>query len=125
MAEGEMTDTEQAMPAGELSVAASVTDGVRVLTAAGEIDHQSGDVLAQALDVSGAPRPRVVVDLGRVTFMDSSGINILITAHRALTEAGGWLRLARPGPSVERVLRLVGVDAVIDCHETLGQALAD
>ncbi|KUN79926.1 anti-anti-sigma factor [Streptomyces bungoensis] len=95
------------------------------MTAAGEIDHQTGDTLAQALDVSGAPRPRVVVDLGQVTFMDSSGINVLITAHRTLTEAGGWLRLARPGQSVQRVLRLVGIDAVIDCHETLHQALTD
>ncbi|MEU2054133.1 STAS domain-containing protein [Streptomyces bungoensis] len=125
MAEGEVAETEQATPAGELSVVASVTDGVHVLTAAGEIDHQTGDTLAQALDVSGAPRPRVVVDLGQVTFMDSSGINVLITAHRTLTEAGGWLRLARPGQSVQRVLRLVGIDAVIDCHETLHQALTD
>ncbi|MEU6772639.1 STAS domain-containing protein [Streptomyces sp. NPDC046759] len=88
-------------------MAASVTDGIHVLTVAGEIDHQTGDILAQALDVSDAPRPQVVVDLGQVTFLDSSGINILITAHRTLTEAGGWLRLAQPRPAVQRVLYLV------------------
>ncbi|MFF7970722.1 anti-sigma factor antagonist [Streptomyces sp. NPDC007905] len=124
MAEGEVADTEQAAQAGKLSTAISVTDGIHVVTVAGEIDHQTGDTLRQALDVSDAPRPRVVVDLGQVTFMDSSGINVLITAHRALSGAGGWLRLARPGQSVQRVLHIVGIDTVIDCHETLPQALS-
>ncbi|MEU6366568.1 STAS domain-containing protein [Streptomyces sp. NPDC046931] len=123
MAEEEVTDTEQAVQPGELSVVATVTDGIHVLTVAGEIDHRTGDTLHQALDVSSVPRPRIVVDLARVTFMDSSGINILIIAHRTLTEAGGWLRLAAPAPSVWRILQLVGLDTVIDCHETRQQAL--
>ncbi|MGV9244460.1 hypothetical protein [Streptomyces sp. NPDC003710] len=46
-----------------------------------------------------------------------------MTAHRTLTEAGGWLRLAQPRPAVQRVLHLVGIDTIIDCHETLPQAL--
>ncbi|MFE5407034.1 STAS domain-containing protein [Streptomyces sp. NPDC056580] len=123
MAEREVAETEQAMQAGELSIAASVTAGIHVLTAAGEIDHETGDILAQALDVSGAPRPCVVLDLEQVAFMDSTGINILIAAHSTLTEAGGWLRLAQPRPAVQRVLQLVGIDIIIDCHETLSQAL--
>ncbi|MEW2515760.1 STAS domain-containing protein [Streptomyces sp. NPDC046870] len=57
--------------------------------------------------------------------MDSSGINIFIAAHQALSEAGGWLRLAAIGTSVMRIISLVGVDAVIDCRETLRQALAN
>ncbi|MFF2205071.1 STAS domain-containing protein [Streptomyces sp. NPDC058145] len=60
-----------------------------------------------------------------MTFMDSTGINILIAAHRALTQAVGWLRLARPTGAVLRTLLLVGLDTVIDCHETLHQALTN
>ncbi|WP_317443858.1 STAS domain-containing protein [Streptomyces collinus] len=125
MAEGKVAATEQAVQAGELSTEISVTDGIHVLTVIGEIDHETGDTFRQALDVPDAPRPRVVVDLGLVTFMDSSGINVLLTAHRALSDAGGWLRLARPDQSVRRVLHLVGIDTVIECHETLRQALTD
>ncbi|MEU9314121.1 STAS domain-containing protein [Streptomyces sp. NPDC048256] len=57
----------------------------------------TGQALRQALDASGAPRPRIVVDLSRVTFMDSIGINIFVAAHCTLTEADGWIRLAAPG----------------------------
>ncbi|MFG2683483.1 hypothetical protein [Streptomyces sp. NPDC048392] len=37
---------------------------------------------------------------------------------------GVWFRLAAPRDAVERVLRLVGVDALIPCYPSTGQALA-
>ncbi|MFF7976851.1 anti-sigma factor antagonist [Streptomyces sp. NPDC007905] len=125
MSEGEMTGAEHAGQAGQLTVETTATDGIRVLSLAGEIDHHTGDTLRQALDASGTPRPRIVVDMHQVTFMDSSGINILIGAHRSLSEAGGWLRPAAIRESVMRTISLVGIDTVIDCHETLQQALID
>ncbi|MFD9392269.1 STAS domain-containing protein [Streptomyces sp. NPDC060000] len=125
MAEGELADTAPAAQPGQLSVVSTTTDGIRVLTLAGEIDRDTGQTLRQALDASGAPRPRIVVDLSRVTFMDSTGINLFIAAHRSLTEAGGWIRLAAPAEAVMRTLQIVGVDAVIDCRDTLRQALGN
>ncbi|MGV9288433.1 STAS domain-containing protein [Streptomyces sp. NPDC003719] len=124
MGEEEVPGTEHVALPGQLSVVATVTDGIDVLTPAGEIDHHTGDALRRSLDLSGTPRPRVVVDMRQVTFMDSSGINILIGAHQALTRAGGWLRLATVGPSVMRTLELVGVDTLIDIRETREQALS-
>ncbi|CAL9351301.1 STAS domain-containing protein [Streptomyces pilosus] len=118
-----MTDARHAEQSGVLSVVAATTDGIHVLTLAGELDHHTGDQLRQALHVTGDVRPRIVIDLGHVTFMDSSGINILITAFKDVTQAGGWLRLAAPTDSVLRVLQLVGVDGLIECHPTLRQAL--
>lgn len=123
-----MIDTEGAefdQQPGGLSIVSSTTDGICVLTLTGEIDHHTGDQLRQALDGPDAASSRIVVDLGRVTFMDSSGINIFIAAHRATTEAGGWLRLAAPTQSVLRTLQLVGVDTVIECRATLRQALTN
>ncbi|MFE1781085.1 STAS domain-containing protein [Streptomyces sp. NPDC059506] len=71
------------------------------------------------------PRPHVAVDMQQVTFMDSRGINIFLAAHRTLSEAHGWLRLAAATDTVMRTLRIVGVDAVIDRLETLPQALSN
>jgi stage II sporulation protein AA (anti-sigma F factor antagonist) len=59
-----------------------------------------------------------------VTFMDSTGINILITAHRILSEDGGWLRLTAAGETVKRTMHIVGIDTIIDCRETLHEALS-
>ncbi|MGW4566937.1 STAS domain-containing protein [Streptomyces sp. NPDC004561] len=86
--------------------------------------HTSAGPLVQALAPGGlGDPPRVVVDMRQVTFMDSSGINVLLTAHRDLTEAGGRLRLASVPDSVMRTLEIVGVDTVIPCHPSLRDAL--
>ncbi|MFE7964935.1 STAS domain-containing protein [Streptomyces cellulosae] len=82
MAEGRRTDTGQAEQVGGLSVVTTATGGVRVMALAGEIDHHTGGQLSRALDVAGAERPRIVIDMRQVTFMDSTGINILIAAYR-------------------------------------------
>lgn len=118
-----MADSGKPQVPGRLTVVSTSTDGIRVLTVVGDIDHNTAGPLRQALDPSRlGPVPRAVVDLRRVPFMDSTGINILIAARQALTEAGGWLRLAGVQDTVLRILRLVQLDAVIDCYPTLRQA---
>ncbi|MET9566194.1 STAS domain-containing protein [Streptomyces tauricus] len=120
-----MTETHRAAPAGQLSIDQTRRDGgVRVLTLRGEIDHTVKAQLTDALLPDDHTTPmRIVLDLSGVTFMDSSGINALVTTHQATTRTQGWLRLAAPQEAVQRVLHVVGLDDVIDCHPTLEQAL--
>jgi stage II sporulation protein AA (anti-sigma F factor antagonist) len=119
-----MADTQRGEHPGHLSVVVTATDGIRLITVAGEIDGDTIEPLRQALDASGLPRPRIVIDMHQVTFMDSSGINTLIRAYQTVTAADGWIRLAAPTDNVMRLLRIVGVDAVLDCRETLHGALS-
>ncbi|MET9119136.1 STAS domain-containing protein [Streptomyces longwoodensis] len=124
MAEGRRADTEQVAQVGGLTVVATATDGIRVVSPAGEIDHDTAQTLRQALDVTSIAQPRIVVDLRQVTFMDSAGVHILFAAHQAVSEAGGWIRLAAPTSAVQRVLHLVGIDSLIPFRPTLRDALA-
>ncbi|MFE5511718.1 STAS domain-containing protein [Streptomyces sp. NPDC056529] len=124
-AQAQTAGTEQTGQDGRLSVVTTTIEGIRVVALSGEIDHHTGDLLRQALDVRADAPSRVVADMQQVTFMDSSGINILITAHNALAGADGWLRLAAPHGAVMRTLQIVGVDTVIDCREDLQHALGD
>lgn len=82
-------------------------EGVAILVLAGDIDVSSAlgfrEALGGLLDVAGA---RVLIDLTGVRFMDSSGVGILVTAHRKANEGGGSFGLAAPGPSVHRTLEL-------------------
>lgn len=118
-----MADTEQAGQPGRLSVRTDVVDGTSVVAVAGEIDQETCGSLREALDLPDGVAPHVVIDLRQVTFMDSSGINILIAVHRTLADADGWLRLAGAAPPVLRIIQLVGIDGLIDCCPTVQQAL--
>ncbi|PKW05330.1 anti-sigma-factor antagonist [Streptomyces sp. 1222.5] len=117
-------ETEHPYQPQPLKVTSTAADGVTVVVVTGEIDHASAGPLIQALDLAGlGERPRVVIDMQHVPFMDSSGINVLLAAHRDLTPLG-WLRLAGVTQSVLRTLQIVGVDTVIDCCPSLREALA-
>ncbi|OPG10543.1 anti-anti-sigma factor [Streptomyces sp. GKU 895] len=107
-----------------MTVAVTDLDGINILTPAGEIDFATRDVLRQALDTAKATGPHIAVDLHHVTFIDSTGINVLIAAHHELTAADGWLRLADVPPAIQRTLEIVGVDTVIGCYPTVTDALA-
>ncbi|MFC8193873.1 STAS domain-containing protein [Streptomyces sp. NPDC057298] len=63
-----------------------------------------------------------MADLSGVPFMDSSGINALVLAHRTASSAQGWLRIAGAKEVLLQVLQIVGLDEVIPCHLTLEQA---
>ncbi|WP_432127644.1 STAS domain-containing protein [Streptomyces sp. bgisy082] len=118
-----MTSNDKASRVPRLSAAHRVVDGVRIATLHGEIDYDEGNILHEALLPEGEPILPVVADMSGVSFIDSSGINMLLTAHQQLSDAKGRLRLAAPTDNVLRVLALTGVDTVFPCHPTLQDAL--
>ncbi|MEU0061634.1 STAS domain-containing protein [Streptomyces sp. NPDC006334] len=121
-----MTDIEKADRPERLCVEHRVVDGVRVVIMRGEIDHDVRDVVSEALQFEDGALPplRIVVDLGAVTFMDSSGINLFVACHQQVSETQGWVRIAGAQMPVLRVLELVGIDALITCHPSIEQALS-
>jgi anti-sigma B factor antagonist len=80
-----------------------------VILAEGELDIVGAPRLINALpgDDAGA----VVLDLGAVGFMDSSGLRALLELRRRTAEAGHRFVLARPSDAVLRVLELVQLAA--------------
>ncbi|MCX4767316.1 STAS domain-containing protein [Streptomyces sp. NBC_01275] len=111
---------------GRLTVSHSTVDGVRIVALYSELDHAAHDYVDAVLRpaVGDAP-PRTVADLSGLTFMDSSGINALVNAHRAAVDARGRPRVAGTRPPVLRVMELAGIDALIPCRPTVGQALGN
>ncbi|WP_327686566.1 STAS domain-containing protein [Streptomyces sp. NBC_00467] len=121
-----MTSTGKADQSHRLLVERGVVDGVRVVTVRGEIDHAVTHVLREALRFkNGTPPPlRIVVDVSGVTFMDSSGINVLVAAYQQVNATQGWIRIAGAQEPILRVLELAGIDAVITCHPSIEHALS-
>jgi anti-sigma B factor antagonist len=91
---------------GELMIEL-LSDGDAVtLLLRGELDLGSRPALEQALRRAEGTSGRVVVDLAGLGFIDSTGIHLLVEAHR---RAAGRLSLRRGAPDVQRVLELTGV----------------
>jgi len=84
-------------------------DGTLVLV--GEIDSHTAPALAERL--SGAPES-LVVDLAGVSFIDSSGLRILVEAHQARVDAEASLTLRSPSAAVQRLLEISGLSSHLD-----------
>ena len=80
-----------------------------VVTLTGECDLEGRDDLIASLLRAVEDAEVVVVDLAGVTFMDSSGIHSLVTAHRAARDAGRALHVTGAAGSVATVLEITGV----------------
>lgn len=65
----------------------------------------------------------VIIDLGGVNFMNSSGLGSLISALTTMRNAGGDLRLARVGGKVQNLFVMTQLVKVFDTYETVDRAL--
>jgi anti-sigma B factor antagonist len=79
-------------------------DGALIL--AGEIDSYTAPELSEHL---GADPPVEVVDVAGVTFIDSSGLRVLVEAHQTRAAAGSRLVLRAPSSAVQRLLEISGL----------------
>jgi len=101
-------------------------DGIAVVSAAGEIDVFTAPQLDSELSaVTGGGQHRVVVDLSRVDFLDSTGLAVLVkTLKRVREHDGGSLAVVVTADRVAKVFRLTGLDTLIPLHPTVESAVA-
>jgi anti-sigma B factor antagonist len=102
-------------PVATFRASAHRRSGVVVVVAEGELDLVGGPRLIAALPAEGDGP--VVLDLGSVAFMDSSGLRALLEARQACMDAGRAFALARPSPAVLRVLELVDLGQAFEVLE--------
>jgi len=105
----------------ELSVTSRSQGDHLVLALAGEIDLYTAPRLQTELTaaLAAAESGQIVVDMSGVEFCDSTGMNVLLAAHRQATEKGGDLTLAAPRAPVRKILEVTGLQSVFTIHDDL------
>jgi anti-sigma B factor antagonist len=98
--------------------------GARVVTAVGEVDVSTAPELRERLHEI-PEGSTVVVDLSGVTFLDSTGLGVLVAALKRVREGEGEgdLRLVVSRPQVTKVLEVTGLASVFSIFPTLDAAL--
>ena len=82
---------------------------------AGELDHHGAKSVMEELDRRiDQARPReLTLDLGGLTFTDSSGIAVLLRAHRRMGQIQGSMRVVNTPDQAVRVFRAAGLERII------------
>lgn len=99
----------------ELSITSATKDGICLVSVSGEVDVSNAPTLREALDGALSNEvSQVEVDLADVSYIDSTGIGVLVgSAHRA-ADQGSELVVTHPQRNVERVLTMLGVDSELN-----------
>jgi anti-anti-sigma factor len=94
-----------------------------VMTVRGEVDVVTAPILSEAIyRASAAGGRRVLVDLEHLGFMDARGLRVLAESAGTLADRGGRLVLACPSELVVRLLRLTGLDDMIEIRYEGGKS---
>ena len=96
-------------------------NGRLTVALSGEIDHHCAKQYIQAIAAKiEAYTPEIcILDFEEVTFMDSSGIAVVINALREITQIEGELLLTGISPQPMRVFRASGIDKLVEIREAV------
>lgn len=94
-----------------------------VIGVVGELDVYTAPALEEVIgDLVDAGKVNLVVDLTEVSFMDSTGLGLLIKGLKWTREQDGALDVVANSDKILKVFRITGLDGVLKLHETVDAA---
>ena len=110
----------------ELSIDLKSDDGTLVFKLRGSLDLATAPTVRAALsDAAEKGSHNLIVDLTQLEFLDSTGLGVLIGAHRRSAEHGGSFRLIVSDGPISRLLNITGLIAVFAVYRSLEDARRD
>ena len=110
-------DSEQ-----DFSITSRVEGAATIIAPAGEVDLVSVHAVRDALRAAVRASRRVVIDLRAVTFMDSSGLRLLVEAQQLAEQDGFTLAVVRGPASLERLFEVTGLGDRLELHDDPARA---
>lgn len=103
-----------------------VRDGVTILEVEGKITIGKGDVALReaVLAALGEGAKKLLIELGRVSTVDSSGVGELVSAFTTVTNRGGKLKLVNLPPKVTDILQITQLITVFETFDNEDEAIA-
>jgi len=86
-------------------------DSTTIVRLGGEIDMAGHGRLLSSLNATSGT---VILDMGDVTFLDSSGLSVLVKTHRRLAEHAGSMKIRNPSQVIRRMLEVTALDGWIE-----------
>ena len=107
-----------------MNVSTEERGGAKVVRLEGALDVAAALELRDLLGTVLEPGAKVLLDLAAVSLIDSSGVGILVTAHRLADARGAAIVLAAPSGPVGRVFELTRTNLLLRIHPTAEEGLA-
>jgi anti-sigma B factor antagonist len=108
----------------DLELETSERDGVSVLTLRGEIDVYTAPRMRQAIvDLVDAGSLNIVVDMGKVDFLDSTGLGVLVEGLKRVRTRSGNLAIVVTQDKIVKIFDITGLNKAFPIYGSLQDAL--
>lgn len=98
---------------------------ILIITLSGELDHHNAEEIRVKVDdrIDREDIKDVILNFSGVTFMDSSGIGVVVGRYKKIANRGGTLCLAEINENIGRVFKLSGLYKIIKNYNTVDEAV--
>jgi len=98
---------------------------IKILELVGKITIGEGDVQLRQLvnDVLEGGAKKIIMDMGKVKYIDSSGIGELVACYTTITNRGGSLRLSNLHSKIYSLLQLTALVSVFEIYDSTEDAI--
>ena len=106
-----------------MSVDITVNGEVTTAYLSGEIDHHSASAIRSAIDNAAELNmpSLLILDFTRVSFMDSSGIGLVMGRYRNLQKYNAQLYIFNPNPLIKKMMHIGGMDRLAKIENNRGE----
>lgn len=111
----------------KIQISSDTRDGYPVVTVAGEIDLYTSPQFQEVLATAAKGSAVLIVDLSRISYIDSAGLSVLLLMYKRLSARRGALYVVSPpgNPGVRRVIEVTRLDSLISIRPTLDDVLRE
>lgn len=85
---------------------------------------ETDELSAEVQEIVATGVPKIVVDLGDITWMSSMGLSALVRGHVSCTNRQGWFRVARTTKKIDNLFLITKLALVLETFETVEEALS-
>lgn len=108
-----------------MEIDARVSGSVLICSVGGELDHHTAEEFKSFVDhhMANNPVKHLLLDLSRLSFMDSSGIGVLIGRYKRVKLSGGKVVVTNENKQVSRIFEISGIYEIISSYPSIDEAL--
>lgn len=108
-----------------LQINMRVEQDVLIIRLQGELDHHAAENLREQIEqhMESQPIQHILLNLKELSFMDSSGLGVMLGRYKRVSQLGGEMIVCSISPEVQRLFKLSGLFKILKTVDSEEQAL--
>lgn len=108
-----------------MEISVHVKNKTLIASLKGDLDHHSAKEVKDMIEevIKNRGTENLIFDLSNLSFMDSSGIGVVVGRYKLVSNMGGRVAIIRGSSSIDRLLKMSGITKIIDTFDSVNVAL--